>query len=164
MTPTEIISTSVAGAALLVAWLARLDSKKSAQAAQKSADAACRSNELIAEQLRLTSGELNRQKEKEVEDSRPLFVWRGGVTTGDRFEREFQNVGGEIREISVHTASSEISASINSNKYIPRNGTGTFVLVGRRSLPVSFVISCKTKLNQPFEKRFALTNEGIIDN
>lgn len=71
-----IIAAVIALGALFVAYLARQDSKKSADAAQRATD-------LLARQLDLEINERDRKIQKEVAESRPYLTWRGGHHAGD---------------------------------------------------------------------------------
>jgi hypothetical protein len=102
MTPTEIISTSIAGVALIVAWLARLDSKKSVEAVQKSADAAQRATELMARQLELVSGEMNRQIQKDKIDSQPRITWGYSPSGAQSVTHKFKNFGGAMSNVTIN--------------------------------------------------------------
>lgn len=102
MTPNEIISTSIAAIALIVAWLARLDSKKSVEAAQKSAEAAQHSNGLMARQLELAKEEQNRQLQKDITESRPVFSWRSWGCVGSEIYYDFINQGAFITDVKVN--------------------------------------------------------------
>jgi hypothetical protein len=101
MTPNEIISTSIAAIALIVAWLARFDSKKSVEAAQKSAEAAQRSNDLLARQLELTANEMNQRAQKEAAENRPLLTWRGAGPADGWQYFEFINQGAVMSHAKV---------------------------------------------------------------
>jgi hypothetical protein len=149
-------SAAIALAAFIVALFARKDSRRSADAAQ-------RATELMAEELKLTVSELNRQQQKEITESRPIFIWKGGMATGEKFERQFENVGGEVYDLSVQTLNSDVSPFVHPDRYIGRNSIGSIVFNGQRSLPISFIIKCKTKLEEKFEKKFALTKDGIVE-
>jgi type II secretory pathway pseudopilin PulG len=102
MTPSEIISMSIAGVALIVAWLARLDSKKSAEAAQESAEAAQRANDLMARQLELAEEEQKHQQQKDISESRPVFSWRSWGCIGSEIYYDFINQGALITNVKVN--------------------------------------------------------------
>ena len=170
MTPSEIISTSIAAIALIVAWLARLDSKKSVEAAQKSVAAAQRMNDLTARQLELAADQHKRQIEKEIADSRPSFNWACGGSTSPMdgvSEREFINLGEDVTDLTVLTTTPEVSATLLSPKgLLRRNGTGRIKFQnkpGQLTRPIVFTIGCATKLEAHWEKTFKIINEREMD-
>ncbi len=161
MTLGEIITASIAGVALIVACLARLDSKESAEAAQKSAEAAQRANDLLARQVDLATDEQKRKVEKEREESSPYFNWRGGQdapVVGTR-ERDFQNLGGDVMDLAIQTDSSDISAVIYPENILQHNGVGSIKFAGKTgtlSRTIGFRISCKTKIGDRWEKAYKM--------
>ena len=172
MSPTEIILTIVAVAALIiavaalvVAWLSRVDARRSADAAQKSAETALRSIELMARQIEVAVNDHDRREKQERADSEPYFAWREGKYGGIYCEANFQNVGGDASELSVKTDVSEVGVSIDPQDVIPKNGTGKVTFHKRnaaRSIPVPFTIICKTKLGENWGKSFQLKEWSTI--
>jgi hypothetical protein len=167
MTPGEIISASIAGVALIIAWLARLDSMKAASAAQKSADAAHKANELLARQLGLATDEQKRQLEKEQSDSLPIIDWKGGGhysplsgTSG----WHFRNLGGAVTNLKIETENKEILAMINPTNIrntLLNNEEGDAIFEFKKGLnplssPFVFNLSCKTRRGDQWQKRFKL--------
>jgi hypothetical protein len=159
MSPAEIILTIIAVTALMVAWLSRVDARRSADAAQKSAETALRSIELMARQIEVAVNEHDRRQKKERVDSQPYFAWRDGKYGGMYCEATFQNTGGDASELSVKTDVSEVGVSINPQDLIPKSGMGKVVFKKRGltgSFPVPFTINCKTKLGENWGKSFQL--------
>ncbi len=167
MTPTEIISTGLAGVALFVAWLARLDSKKSADAAQKSADAAQRSNDLMARQLELAIEERKIKLQKERNESYPFFNWRGGSCSpaAGQCDWEFQNLGAMVTDLKIQSETTGISASITPANTLLANGQGKILFTFEKlisknlALPIVFSLSCLTKIGEQWTKKFQM--EGV---
>ena len=151
MTPGEIITASIAGFALIVAWLARLDSKKSAEAAQKSADAAQQSNDLMARQL-----EFDRQKVKSAHE--PVFQWRDHSDAGASLTERFQNLGGRVRIVSCE--SNPPADRIDKPEFVDekQEGAFTFVFLSKNGFPsipkFDFTINYETQLNEKGSQRF----------
>ncbi|MGD0348922.1 MAG: hypothetical protein ABSB84_01195 [Verrucomicrobiota bacterium] len=151
MTLGEIISTSIAGVALIVACLARLDSKKSANAAQKSADAAQRANDLMARQL-----EFDKQKVKSA--SEPVFQWRDHSAAGVSLTERFQNLGGRVRIISCE--SNPPADRIDKPEYVDekQEAAFTFAFLSKSGFPsipqFDFTINYETQLNKKGSQRF----------
>ena len=164
MTNNEIITTGIAVAAIIISWLSRQDSKKSAEASQKSADAAQRSNDLMARQLELATNEQNRIIQKEVTESRPRFDWRGGIDSpmSGLCEREFQNLGGEVTDLTIQAENSEngeITTTISPTNTLQHHGLGKIKFTGKpgKSIrPISFKINCLTKLGERWEKAYKM--------
>jgi len=104
-------------------------------------------------------------QKKEKADSQPYFNWRDGNYSGMACEANFQNIGGEITEVSVRTESSDIGIAINPQNFIAKNGMGKVIFQkrsGPRSSPVPFIINCKTKLGESWEKAFRLEEWNSI--
>ena len=167
MTPNEIISTSIAAIALIVAWLARLDSKKSVEAAQKSADAAHRSTELMARQLELATEEQKRMSQKERSESHPFFNWQGGSCSPSAgyCDWDFQNLGSMVTEVKIQSDTKGISASITPANTLLNNGKGKIIFGFEKkiaqdlALPIVFSISCVTKLGERWAKTFQMEGQ-----
>lgn len=165
MSPAEIILTIIAVAALVVAWLSRVDARMSADAAQKSAETALRSIELMARQIEVAVNEHDRRQKKERADSQPDFAWRDGKYGGMYCEANFQNTGGDASEVSVKTDISDVGVSIDPQDVIPKNGMGKVTFKKRGltgSIPVPFTINCKTKLGENWGKSFQLKEWATI--
>jgi hypothetical protein len=157
MTPGEIISTIITVLALVVTWLARLDSKKSADAAQRTAD-------LMARRLELATEEQKRKLEKERSESEPLFKWGGGHGTpqgnGWVTFREFKNEGGQVTELSikVNDATNNLRADILPKNHLGKHEGGSISLAqdGSNVLPnFIFEIHYTTHLKERSMKRFS---------
>jgi hypothetical protein len=132
MTPSEIIMATIAAAALIVAWLARLEAKVSACAAKKSADEAQKANDLMARQLELATNAQNRQRQREIAESRPLLAWRssGGAENGQNFTGqyfEFTNHGAAMSNPKV-VADNGFEAWIEPRDVIPTNQKGRLII------------------------------------
>jgi hypothetical protein len=98
-------------------------------------------------------------REKEKAESQPHFNWRDGADKGMACEANFENIGGDVSEISISTDNSDVRISINPQNHIPKNGMGQVSFQkrnGPRSFPVLFTINCKTKLGESWEKSFQL--------
>jgi hypothetical protein len=102
MTPNEIITAGISALALIVAGLALIYSRRSADAAQKSAEAAQRANDLMARQLELAKEEQNRQLQKDISESRPVFSWRSWGCVGSEIYYDFINQGALITNAKVN--------------------------------------------------------------
>jgi len=154
------ISAAIAIAALFIAWCARNDSKRSADAAQHA-------NELMAKQLELASAEHSRGIQKEISESRPLFVWRGGSGTQGIFleyTREFQNVGSEIRDVEIESESNNVSLTMTSTTFLPQNGQGVVTFKSKSSqilVPFIFSITGTTKLGDRCKELFQAIPERM---
>jgi hypothetical protein len=94
---TAAIAAVIALAALFVAWLARKDSKRSADAAQ-------RVTELMAHQLELATSELNRQIQKDTIDSQPRITWDYGPAGAQSVTHKLKNYGGVMSNVTVACA------------------------------------------------------------
>ena len=159
MTTSEILSESIAAFALFVAWLARLDSKKSAlaaersaDAAQKSADAAQRTNELISNQH-----EFEKQKLKDA--SEPVFAWRDASANIASVSYNFQNMGSRIRVVSCE--SNPPASRIDKPNYVDgkQQASFTFVFLNNNGIGAGipkfeFTVSYETQLKEKATKRF----------
>jgi hypothetical protein len=100
MTP-EIITTCIAVVALFVALLARVDSRKSANAAEKSAAEAKRANDLLERQLELATGELKRQVQNDIIESQPCIAWDESSAGPQSVTYKLKNHGGTMSNVAV---------------------------------------------------------------
>jgi hypothetical protein len=147
------VSAVVAMAALFVALFARRDSKRSADAAEKSASEAKRSNDLAtAEHLR--------RVQRELSDSRPSFIWFGGSSRAGIFleyTKEFKNVGSEIKDLLFESGSSDVSVIANPLVYFPNNASSVMTFKSNSSkklVPFNFSITGTTKLGDRYKELF----------
>jgi hypothetical protein len=147
------ISAAITLAALFIAWCARNDSKRSADAAQ-------RANELMARQIELVSAEHLRSIQKEISKSRPSFVWHGGSGRSGIFleyTREFQNVGSEIRDVEIESELNDVSLTMTSTTFLSQNGQGVVTFKSKSSqklVPFIFSITGTTKLGDRCKELF----------
>jgi hypothetical protein len=150
-------SAAVAIAAVIVAWLARKDSKRLADAAQKA-------NELMVKQLELASSEQNLRLQKERSDSLPIFNWGSGAySPGLGFcEWEFENLGEMVTDLQIQSGTLGISASVNPVNRLLNKGHGKIrfefpkLIAGDLGMPIAFTISCVTKLDEGWAKNYQL--------
>ncbi len=89
-------SAAIALGALVVAYLARKDSKQSALAAQRAAD-------LMERQLELSIQNQNLQIKKTTAESLPHLAWISSGPQGDGQYFEFQNHGSLMTNVRVAT-------------------------------------------------------------
>ena len=116
----------------------------------------------MARQLDLEINERDRKIQKEVAESRPYLTWRGGHHAGDGLScsREFENVGGEVKNIGVTTDDKEIAATISPITFLPQKGLGKVEFTSpKRINSFSFTITSTTKL----EELCKITFRAVID-
>jgi len=158
MTPGEIISASIAGVALLVAWLARQDSRKLAKEAQ-------RANELVAHQLELVEKEQSRQVQKEMMENRPHFFWHSGSGGGVYQSYEFINQGAIVSKATV-TNDAGVQSEIWPKDVIAPNqhGTVTFRWQNQaRPKTVNFIVEFNDKLNARQKINYSISSHPSGD-
>jgi hypothetical protein len=152
MTPTEIISTSIAGGALILTWLSRQDSKKSAEAAQKSAAAAQRANDLMARQLELVAEEQKRQKQRQAAENRPLLNWRGAGPADEGQFFEFTNQGALMSNATV-IVDNGLEGSIMPKEVIATGQSGRLEIKTSKVQQLPKVVNCSIEFSDKHNDR-----------
>ena len=128
------IAAVIALAALFVAWLARQDSKRSADAAQRATD-------LMARQLELATSELHRQIQKDTIDSEPRITWDYGPAGAQSKTYEFRNQGGVMSKATV-TCDGSLRATISPKDVIAKGADGEVQFIwGSQPRPNAFKFS-----------------------
>lgn len=136
----------------IVAWRSRQDSKNSAEAAQKSAAAAIRANEL-------TAGHQEFEKQQIKTNCEPVFDWRDHSEAGASITVRFQNLGGRVQIISCESIPA--ADRIDKPDYVSEKQEGAFTFVflsknnGLPSIPkFDFTIHYETQLKEKGSQRF----------
>jgi hypothetical protein len=164
MTPIEIITTSMAGVALFVALLARVDSRKSAAAAEKSAAAAQQANDLMARQLELATSEQNRQAQKEAAENRPLLAWRGAGPADGWQYFEFTNQGAVMSNAKV-TVDNGLEGSIEPKDVIATGQLGKLKINLSKIQQLPKTVNCSIEFSDKHDERrkmaFKLTSHAV---
>ena len=120
-----------------------------------------RQAELMQQQLASMQESLRRDIQDQLRKSRPFFRWGGGSGSATTWKREFQNEGGAISRLSIHTPA-RLRASITPKDMLQTNqqGTVSFESAAGTPLPDPFVfeIHYRTQLDQDQRKHFRVEN------
>jgi hypothetical protein len=116
--------------------------------------------ELLREQVQTMRESLTLDIQEQLRTSKPFFRWRGGSSGIGVWTREFQNEGGPISHISVHTAH-DLDTSITPRDMLQSNQQGHVSFNSRvsgQSLPDpwTFEIRYRTRLDQNDAKHFVV--------
>jgi hypothetical protein len=146
------VSAIIALGALFVAWCAREDSKKSADAAQ-------RATELMAQQLEIATGELKRQIQKDLIDSQPRITWGESSAGAQSVTYVLKNYGGTMSNVTV-TCDEGFQASISPKDVIPQGTEAEvqfFCNVKPQPNPFKFSVESDDKFNQRGKMNFSIS-------
>jgi hypothetical protein len=114
--------------------------------------------DLIREQVATMRETLQLDIQEQIRASKPFIRWQGGSSGIGTWKREFQNEGGPISRISVHTMH-ELNASITPRDMLQTNQQGHVSFSsrtrGQQLLdPFTFEIRYRTRLDQNDAKQF----------
>ena len=120
-----------------------------------------RQAELMQQQLASMQESLRLDIQEQLRKTRPFFRWRGGRGSLTLWEREFQNEGGPISRLSIHTPA-PIRARIVPTDLLQTNQMGTVTFESadgnRLSDPFVFEIHYRTQLDEDQRKEFRVEN------
>jgi hypothetical protein len=152
------VSAAVALAAFIFTLVARRDSKRSAEAAEKSAIEARRANDLTAQQVEIASSELKRQLRNDIKDSQPCFTWDESSAGAQSVTYKLKNHGGTISDVEV-TCQEGFQAFVSPKDVIPQ-GTEAEVRficnIQPQPNPFKFFIKASDRFNQRSNLAFTI--------
>lgn len=142
---------------LLTRFEARAVSRGRKVPSDDSGDDAAQS-QLLSQQIAALKTAHEYQRSKDIRESRPIFVWRGGSQTKEQIICEFQNIGGRIK-VERFTCTVPANMNVVPQPWIDRNQLGSvgFSRLTGKEESFDFEIAYLTALEIEETKRFSLS-------